>query len=68
MFWLSRSAGIFLPDTPLPSVAPSPLSPALAGIRRAEKGVLVGGGVGLVSAAPRRSVSKNACFADHDNK
>lgn len=67
MFWLSRAAGIFLPDTPLPSVALSPLSPALAGIRRAEKGVLVGG-VGLVSAAPRRSVSKNACFADHDNK
>lgn len=36
---LSRSAGIFLPDKTIPSVILSPLSPALAGIRRAEKGV-----------------------------
>lgn len=64
---LSCTAGILLPDTALPSVAPSPLTPALAGIRRAEKGVLLLG-VGLVNAASRRSVSKNACFADPIDK
>lgn len=58
---------MFLSDTPLPSVAPSPLSPALAGIRRAERDVLVVG-VGLVIAASCRSVSKNACFADYNSK
>lgn len=51
---LSRPAGIFLPDEPIPSVAPSPLSPALAGIRRAEKDALVSAFLSAASCAPFR--------------
>lgn len=59
---LSRSAGIFLSDKSIPSVVLSPLSPALAGIRRAEKGVCWSWVSAWVSAASCRSVSKNACL------